>query len=44
MRRGDRLGAAEIGLLATVGATKLQVRSPLMRCHLPPAPPPSDMS
>jgi len=27
LRRGDRLGAAEVGLLACVGATQLQVRS-----------------
>ena len=33
LQRGDRLGAAEIGLLATVGATELQVCS-----GLPPGP------
>jgi len=33
LRRGDRLGAAEVGLLACVGATQLQVRSQLPRAQ-----------
>ena len=29
LEKGDRIGAAEIGILATVGASTLEVRSPL---------------